>query len=181
MKNNIPTIMVVDDNPSNVSILLNLLQEYDTVPCVNGTTAIEIAQTDDIDLILLDIVMPDVDGFTVCKILKADKKTEHIPILFISAKNETDDITKGFKLGGVDYITKPFNPLELKCRVATHIKLATYQKDLEEKNLKLELLNEKIKKFAKEELESMRSNSTDLLGSDDIDFSYLIDNMTIDV
>ena len=180
MDNNKPTILVVDDNPSNINILLNLLTQYDTVPCTDGTTAIDIAQNDDIDLILLDIIMPEIDGFTVCKILKADKKTKHIPILFISSKNDVDNITKGFKLGGVDYITKPFNPLELQCRVATHIKLATYQKSLEDKNSELEMLNDKIKEFAKKELENMQSSKNNLLSSGNINFSKLIDNITVD-
>ena len=180
MNNNKPTILVVDDNPSNINILLNLLKEYDTIPCTNGKTAIDIAKADDIDLILLDIVMPEVNGFEVCKVLKANPITKNIPIIFISGKSNVDDITKGFEIGGVDYITKPFNPLELQCRVSTHVKLASYQKNLETKNNELALLNEKIKEFAKKEFENITNNQNSFMSSGNIDFSNLIDNMTLD-
>ncbi len=180
MENRKPVVLVVDDNPSNINILLNLLGKYDTIPCTNGKSAIDIAMNEEIDLILLDIVMPETNGFTVCEILKANDKTKHIPIIFISAKHDLEDITKGFELGGVDYITKPFNPIELQCRVATHVQLASYQRNLESKNTELELLNEKIKEFAKKELENMQSKTDSFLGSGNIDFSSLIDNMNVD-
>jgi PleD family two-component response regulator len=181
MEDNKPIILIVDDSSSNIKILLNILGKYDTIPCTDGKTAIDIATNNDIDLILLDIVMPDIDGFEVCKILKSSLKTKNIPIVFISAKDNVDDITNGFELGGVDYITKPFNPLELQCRVATHIKSSIHQKNIEEKNKELERLNEKIKEFAKKEFENISNNqsSNSFLGSGNIDFSNLIDNITL--
>jgi len=88
--------------------------------------------------------MPDMDGFEVCKILKANKKTMHIPIIFLSAKNKAQDIQKGFELGGVDYITKPFNPKELISRTHTHLKLRAYEKNLEAK-IEEEIQKNKLK------------------------------------
>jgi CheY-like chemotaxis protein len=126
------TVLIVDDVKENIDILLELLNKYDLIPTLEGKNAIEIAKEEsNIDLILLDIMMPDIDGYEVCRLLKKDPKTAHIPIIFLSAKNKQEDIQKGFDAGGVDYITKPFNPDELLSRVSTHLKLRAYEKDLE--------------------------------------------------
>ena len=127
------TILVVDDISENVSILVQLLNNYDIVTALDGKTALDIVQNEDVDLILLDIMMPEMDGFEVCNIIKKDSKTSHIPIIFLSAKDKMDDIQKGFKLGAADYITKPFNPDELLARVKTHLSLRAYEKNLEKK------------------------------------------------
>jgi len=125
------TILIVDDIGENVDILVKVLKNHDLVTALDGKTALEIVNNEDIDLILLDIMMPYMDGFEVCRILKADEKTSHIPIIFLSAKDKPEDIQKGFELGSVDYITKPFNPTELISRVDTHLKLRAYEKNLE--------------------------------------------------
>lgn len=126
------TILIVDDIKENIDILVKLLSRYDLVTALDGETALDIAfQEEDIDLILLDIMMPHIDGFEVCKKLKCNPKTANIPIVFLSAKNKVEDIQKGFEVGGVDYITKPFYPNELLSRVETHLELRGYQKDLE--------------------------------------------------
>lgn len=126
------TILIVDDVKENIDVLMELLGKYDLIPAIDGKRAIEITtQESNIDLILLDIMMPEMDGFEVCKILKSNSKTSHIPIIFLSAKNRQEDIQKAFEVGGVDYITKPFNPDELLSRVNTHLKLRAYEKDLE--------------------------------------------------
>ena len=117
------TILIVDDVRENVDVLVELLKEYDLITALDGETAIEIAETEDVDLILLDIMMPKVDGFEVCRYLKKNLKTLHTPIIFLSAKGDYEDIATGFKLGAVDYVTKPFNPSELLSRVNTHLKL----------------------------------------------------------
>ncbi len=117
------TILLVDDSKLNIDIMMNLLGGYDLIPAMDGKTAIEIALEDNIDLILLDIVMPEMSGFDVCKVLKQNEKTKNIPILFITAKNDDDSIQKGFELGGLDYITKPFKSFEFLARVKTHLKL----------------------------------------------------------
>lgn len=127
------TILVVDDTKSNIDILVELLNEYDIITSLNGQDAIQSVKDEDIDLILLDIMMPELDGFEVCKILKSDESTKNIPIIFLTAKTEKEDMEKGFKLGAVDYLTKPFYSAELKARVKTHLELRSYQKDLEEK------------------------------------------------
>lgn len=143
MKEN-STILIVDDLAENIDILLELLHEYDLIPALDGQSALDVATSEDIDLILLDIMMPIIDGFEVCKRLKQDPKTAHIPIIFLSAKNHYTDIQRGFELGGVDYVSKPFNPDELKARVTTHLQLRAYQKDLQEQ-VRIELEKNRLK------------------------------------
>ncbi len=129
-----PVILIVDDNEINIEILMNVLgNEFDIIPTLNGETAIDITHYEKINLILLDIVMPNMDGFTVCKIIKENPQTSNIPILFLTAKGETEDMQKGFDLGAVDYITKPFNSSELLIRVRNHLELSSYKLDLERK------------------------------------------------
>lgn len=142
-------ILIVDDHPGNIRIVAAMLQpNYKVLAANNGERAIKIAGDIHPDLILLDVMMPELDGFTVCEILKKDPKTNDIPIIFITAKTEIDDIVKGFSVGGCDYISKPFNPEELFARVNTHIELKKskellekYIKELEEKNRKLDIMS----------------------------------------
>ncbi|MEA3554312.1 MAG: response regulator [Campylobacterota bacterium] len=123
------TILVVDDTQSNIDVLIELLDEYDIIVATDGATAIEILNEDkDIDLILLDIMMPHMDGFEVCEILKNNAETKDIPIIFLTAKTDDDSIQKGFEIGGVDYITKPFRPVELISRIKTHLKIVQHEK-----------------------------------------------------
>lgn len=139
------TILIIDDIKENIDLIRESLNEYDLITAINGETAIDIAlKEENIDLILLNIMMPDMDGFEICKILKQNKKTEHIPIIFLSAKNKQEDIQKSFEIGGVDYITKPFHPGELISRVTTHLKLRSYEKNLEQK-VKEEVQKNKLK------------------------------------
>lgn len=130
---NTPTILAVDDTELNVDMLVGILKKYDVIPVLNGEDALELASREDVDLILLDIIMPEPDGFEVCRRLKENEKTRHIPIIFITAKTGETDIQQGFELGGVDYVTKPFNPSELLSRVHTHLELRRYQMALEER------------------------------------------------
>lgn len=127
------TILIVDDAKENIDILVELLKEYDLIVALDGKTALEIVEAEDVDLILLDIMMPGMDGFEVCTIVQKDNRTSHIPIIFLTAKDKHADIKKGFELGAVDYITKPFNPNELLARTNTHLKLRAYEKNLERK------------------------------------------------
>ncbi len=127
------TVLIVDDVIENIDILVNLLGQYDLVTATDAKSALNIVKEEEIDLILLDIMMPNMDGFEVCEILKNESTTLHIPIIFLSAKDKHKDIQKGFELGAVDYITKPFNPTELLSRVSTHLKLRAYEKDLEKR------------------------------------------------
>ncbi|MDM8537062.1 sigma-54 dependent transcriptional regulator [Desulfobacterales bacterium HSG17] len=118
-------ILIVDDTPDNLTILRQILTEegYQVRPALNGEVALKTIQTEPPDLILLDIIMPKMDGFEVCSIIKSSKQTRDIPIIFISALSKTENIVKAFKAGGVDYITKPFQTEEVLSRVRTHLGL----------------------------------------------------------
>ncbi len=120
-------ILIVDDNPQNLQVLGSLLTEngYNLGFAENGIKALEFVENREPSLILLDIMMPEMDGYEVCKKLKNDIRYKHIPVIFITAKAETKDIVKGFNAGGVDYITKPFIVEELLARVKTHIQIKT--------------------------------------------------------
>jgi serine phosphatase RsbU (regulator of sigma subunit) len=121
-----PSILVVDDTAANIKILADLLRrDYLLSVATSGPDALEIALSNDRpDLVLLDIVMPDMDGYEVCRRLKADPRTQDVAVIFVTAMGEVDDETKGFSLGAVDYITKPVQPAIVKARVATHLELA---------------------------------------------------------
>lgn len=124
MKNKKPTILIVDDTESNIDILLELLSiEYDIIVATEGLSALEIAREDSVDLILLDIMMPKMDGYEVCRLLKEDEQTKDIPVVFITAKIDEDSIEKGYVAGGIDYVTKPFKPRELSARIKTQLNL----------------------------------------------------------
>jgi diguanylate cyclase (GGDEF)-like protein len=116
-------ILIVDDNPANIDILLELLSTFDVRAALDGTSALEAVHEELPDLILLDVRMPGMDGFEVCRRLKEDPKTKDIPVIFLSASSDSDSIIKGFDLGGVDYVTKPYLVREIVARVQTHLKL----------------------------------------------------------
>jgi putative two-component system response regulator len=130
------TILVVDDTPDNLKLMSGLLKDDYKVKIANsGEFALEIAQSENPpDLILLDIMMPEMDGYTVCFHLKANPKTEHIPVIFLTAKTEVADETKGFELGAVDYITKPISPPIVLSRVKTHLAVKKMQNMLRDEN-----------------------------------------------
>ena len=135
-----PKILIVDDRPDNVELLSVILtsQGYQVEECDRGMPAIELARSNPPDLILLDINMPRMDGFKVCQILKGDRLTQEIPIIFLSALKDVDDKTQAFKVGGSDYITKPFQIAEVIVRVESQLKYYNLQAELKAKNLKLE-------------------------------------------
>jgi DNA-binding response OmpR family regulator len=126
------SILIVDDVPKNLQVLVNMLKEKDFKISVaaDGRKALDMVTRFTPDLILLDIMMPQMDGFQVCEKLKASDKTKDIPIIFLTARAETGDIVRGFELGAVDYITKPFNKAELLARVNTHLALQNAQKHI---------------------------------------------------
>ncbi len=130
------SILVVDDTPANLRLLSGILanQEYMVRPVPDGSLALSAAEAEPPDLILLDIMMPDMSGYEVCEQLKADERTRDIPVIFLSAKTEVLDKVKAFEIGGVDYITKPFQAEEVLARVETHLNLRNLQKRLEGKN-----------------------------------------------
>jgi len=140
------SILVVDDTPANLQVLAGMLKErgYKVRPVLSGNQALLAARRDPPDLILLDINMPEMNGYDVCGHLKADEKLKGIPIIFISALTEPLDKVKAFAIGGVDYLTKPFQMEELHARVETHLKLRRLQIELEEYSRHLELARERL-------------------------------------
>lgn len=141
------TVLVVDDNPDNLRLLSEILKahHYKIRLAPNGQRALATVQKEAPDLILLDIMMPVMDGFEVCRQLKADNETAGIPVIFISALDETIDKLKAFSLGGVDYVTKPFRSEEVLARVRTHLTLRFLQLQLEKKNTELQKALDEIK------------------------------------
>ena len=133
---NYPNILIVDDVPANLMVLNDILEGngYKVRPVPNGHLALQVAGKEKPDLILLDIMMPEMDGFEVCKRFKDNPILADIPIIFISALNDTQDIVKAFHSGGVDYITKPFRAEEVTARVATHLKLHRQNQELYDLN-----------------------------------------------
>ncbi len=132
-------ILVVDDNNINVKLLGRTLtnNNFNVVSAFSGKEAIELTSAEKPDLILLDVLMPEMDGYETCKILKDDDNTKHIPIIFLSAKNETIDKAKGLALGAADYLTKPFDPVEIIARIHSHIAIRKDVIDLLHKNKQL--------------------------------------------
>jgi len=126
-------VMVVDDTETNIDILVETLgDDYDVSVAMDGETALEDIAEDIPDLILLDIMMPGMDGYEVCEKLKADENTRSIPVVFVTAMGEEEDEAKGLALGAVDYITKPFKPGLVKARVRNHLELKIHRDHLEE-------------------------------------------------
>lgn len=140
MTENRPQILIVDDEPININILVDVLGgEWRTLVATNGEQALRRCQNaSPPDLILLDVMMPDMDGYEVCRRLKADPATVDIPVIFVTAMTDLSDETKGFGLGAVDYIVKPISPEIVRARVLAHIELAMARRTLYEQNLRLE-------------------------------------------
>lgn len=137
---NAESVLIVDDTQENIEILKNILNEHYLVKIAkSGRLALEIARSPTPpDLILLDVMMPEMDGYAVCKALKADPRTQHIPVIFVTVRSETDDETNGFLLGAADYITKPVSPPIVLARVKTHLALKASADFLRDKNDYLE-------------------------------------------
>src|SRR5205807_9876341 len=140
------SILVVDDTPANLQVLAGMLKNrgYKARPVPSGKLALLAARRDPPDLILLDINMPEMNGYEVCERLKADDMLKGIPVIFISALTEPLDKVKAFSIGGVDYLTKPFHMEELHARVETHLKLRQLRRELENTNRRLESVNDRM-------------------------------------
>ncbi|MEJ5169137.1 MAG: diguanylate cyclase [Arcobacteraceae bacterium] len=126
-----PTILAVDDRKENLDIILDILGDYDVIPVTSGYKALQVIEEEDISLVLLDIVMPELDGFEVCKILKNNSKTKHIPIIFTTAKTDEESIAKAYEAGADDYVSKPLKKAEVIARVKTQLKLKQTIENLE--------------------------------------------------
>ncbi|MDM8560446.1 hybrid sensor histidine kinase/response regulator [Candidatus Parabeggiatoa sp. HSG14] len=134
------TLLIVDDNPDNISVLFNYLKRtgFKILIAQNGERGIEKAEYGQPGLILLDIMMPKMDGFEACRILKSKKNTKDIPIIFMTARTDSIDKVKGFKLGAADYIIKPFQHEEVLARVNAHLNLYKLQQQLKIRNIQLD-------------------------------------------
>ncbi len=152
------TVLVVDDTEANIDILVAALDgEHEVSVAMDGESALEIVNTDPPDLILLDIMMPGIDGYKVCRRLKSEPKTSSIPIIFITSMNEVQNKTMGLELGAVDYITKPFEVMEVKARVKTHLSLMLANK-------KLQQLSSQLSKYVSSEvIQSIMDGKTEAI------------------
>ena len=145
----IPNILIVDDVVDNLNVLGFMLKAngYNVRSVLNGAMALHVAEKEKPDLILLDIMMPDMDGFEVCKRIKANPTLSDVPVIFISALNSTTDIVKALSTGGADYITKPFKAEEVRARIATHLKIHDQRKELQRQREELSEANSTKDKF----------------------------------
>ncbi|MDX9742715.1 MAG: diguanylate cyclase [Arcobacteraceae bacterium] len=160
-----PTILLVDDMQVNLVLLSAILKDdYHIKTAKSGAIALEIVSQGGIDLILLDVVMPDMNGYTLCSLLKNDEQTHDIPIIFVTGSSSAEDEEKGFLVGAVDYILKPFKPTTVKSRVKTHINLRLRQIELETISLAMQEQNEKLKQYKALIDENVITSTTDLKG-----------------
>ncbi len=157
MNNSRPNILVVDDTRDNVRLLVDALgnERYRLRPVMSGKAALDAARKEPPDLVLLDILMPEMDGYEVCRLLKAETRLKDVPVIFISALYDVSDKLKGFSAGGVDYISKPFQMAEVLARVETHLTLSRLRRELEEKNTALKKMNMELS-GALEEIKTLR-------------------------
>src|SRR4030095_4466567 len=139
-------VLLVDDTPANIQVVHNILKDSYTIRiATNGAKALDLAKASpQPDLILLDVMMPDLDGYEVCSRLKSDPNTREIPIIFLTGKTEPEDETKGFELGAVDSIHKPFSPTVVQARVETHLTLREAREQLAEEKRKVDRLLDNI-------------------------------------
>lgn len=144
------TLLIVDDTPHNIKLLFEFLNNYgfEILVAEDGKDALEIAQEEQPNLILLDVLMPGMDGFETCRYLKDNPNTHNIPVIFMTALSDTLNKVKAFKLGAVDYITKPFQQEEVLARVNTHLTIRYLQKELETQKEALQQLNQELERLA---------------------------------
>lgn len=169
-------IMIVDDTPANLELLAGMLKQkgYRVRSAPNGKLALQSARNDPPDLILLDISMPDMNGFEVCAELKADKRMSHIPVIFLSALADVSDKVRAFAAGGVDYITKPFQFEEVQARVATHLNICRLKRQVDENNLMLvKKVESQIKEISESQLATIFALAKLSEARDDVTGSHL--------
>ncbi|MCR4744302.1 MAG: response regulator [Lachnospiraceae bacterium] len=147
------TILIVDDAIINIGMLEDILTDlgYDTISASSAAEATNLLMEKFPDLVLLDIMMPDINGYEFCQMLKENPHTRDIPVIFVSAAESDDEMEKAFEIGGVDFIKKPFNPTEIKTRVSTHLNIHMLKNELQESNRKLNrVISEQSKKIDEE-------------------------------
>ena len=178
----VPNVIIVDDTPANLQLLTGMLKErgYKVRPVPSGKLALQAAKNDPPDLILLDIMMPEMDGYEVCERLKADEKLREIPVIFISALNETMDKVRAFGVGGVDYVTKPFQFEEVAARVNTHLELQRQRSKLKENYEQLRKLEELRDNLVHMIVHDLRSPLTGISGFLDLALALEKETLTED-
>jgi DNA-binding response OmpR family regulator len=146
MSDHLATILLVEDNPGNLKLLTIILENrgYRVLLVPSGEHALEALQLSIPDLVLLDVRLPGIDGYEVCKKIKATPSTAQLPVLFISALNKPEDVIRGFEAGGIDFVTKPIQEAEVLARIDTHIQLYQSRLQLAEKSAKLEQANRQV-------------------------------------
>src|SRR4028119_680509 len=177
-------IVIVDDKPTNLGVLFDFLTDsgFKVLVAQDGESAIQKVEYAHPDLILLDVMMPGIDGFETCRRLKANESTQDIPVIFMTALSDTVDKVKGFTLGAVDYITKPVQQEEVKARVTTHLTIRNLQKRLQAQNLQLQQeIKEKEKaeesrRQAEEKYRSIFENATEGIFQSTPDGRYMTAN-----
>ena len=142
------SILIVDDNPTNLGVVVDYLEEYgfEILIARNGLVGLNRAQQTQPDIILLDVIMPNLDGFEVCRRLKADASTADIPVIFMTALSNVEDKLKGFQLGAVDYVTKPIQQAEVLVRITNHLKISDLTQQLGQQNSRLQYMTEELSK-----------------------------------
>lgn len=145
-------ILLVDDDSKNLQVAMSILKDYNVIYAQNGLKALELIEKNQFDLILLDVVMPNMDGYSVCEKIKKNELTRKIPIIFLTVKDEEKDIVRGFELGAIDYVTKPFYSEVLLKRVELHLKLANVMGELENVNRNLnDIVSEQVLEIRKKD------------------------------
>lgn len=152
-----PKILIVDDTPHNLGVLFDYLNHhgFKVFVAVDGKNALEQVQYSQPDLILLDVMMPKIDGFEVCKRLKENPLTQDIPVIFMTVLSEIVDKVKGFEIGGVDYVTKPIQHEEVLSRIKTHLMIRNLQRELQEKNTELARINQNLEQLVQEKTQQL--------------------------
>jgi DNA-binding NtrC family response regulator len=168
--NHPPSVLIVDDNPANLDLLTRVLEPegYQILVAQTGEAAIDLAARATPDVILLDVMLPGVDGYETCRRLRAGPRTASVPVLFISARNDTSSVVEGFGAGAVDYLAKPFQPEEVLSRVSTHLRLSRLNQDLRRQAEELSAANRRLR----EEMR-LRERAEDALHTADEQLSAL--------
>jgi signal transduction histidine kinase len=172
-------VLIVDDNPKNIQVLGNILsdEQYEIEFSRNGLEAVKRVEDEDFDIILLDIMMPVMDGFEACEKIKKMEGRAHIPVIFITAKADTDSISRGFALGAIDYIAKPFNAIELHAKVKTQIELKKNRDLLKSFNLELELKVQERTLSLKESNEKLKALNLRLAEVEELERRRIAENL----
>ena len=159
-----PSVLIVDDTPDNLAVLVDVLGcgGFEVLVARSGEQALELLRYSIPDLILLDVVMPGIDGFETCRRLKADERTQPIPVIFMTALTDTTDKVRSFQLGAVDYVTKPFEAEEVMGRVRTHVTLRKLQEEAQEANARLLVANDELEQRVAARTDELRAALTEV-------------------